>query len=373
MPHDIYQLATPGVRRLQPYEPGKPVEDLERELGLSNVIKLASNENPLGPSPKGLEAARAALETVHLYPDGAGFELRGRLADKYQVAPEQITLGNGSNDVLDMVARAFLMPSHNAVFSQHAFAVYPIVTSAAGAQAKVAPARPPDDPQPYGHDLQAMAQQVDRDTRILFVANPNNPTGTWLTREALKSFLASLPDHVVVVLDEAYFEYVNLPDYPDGMALMGEFPNLVVTRTFSKIYGLAGLRCGYAVSSPEIADLLNRVRHPFNVNSAALAAAAAALTDNEFLAKSATMNRAGLVQLGQAFDAMGLRWLPSVANFICVDVDRAGGDVYEELLREGVIVRPLANYQLPSHLRITVGASSENARLLDALARALPR
>lgn len=364
-------LAIPGVRGLTPYLPGKPIAELERELGLSNIVKLASNENPLGPSPKALEAVRSILPDLHFYPDGGGFELKSALAGKLGLEPAQITLGNGSNDVLELVARAFLSPEVNAVFSEHAFAVYPIVTQAVGATAKVAQAHDGSRGSRYGHDLAAIAALVDADTRVVFIANPNNPTGNYLARTELHAFLAGLPDHVVAVVDEAYFEYVAVADYPNALSWLPEFPNLVVTRTFSKAYGLAGLRVGYAVSSPAIADLLNRVRQPFNVNLPALEAAKAALDDVEHLQNTVRLNDAGLRQLGEALTARGLEFIPSVGNFITFDLQRPAGPVYEALLRQGVIVRPIGNYGLPNHLRVTVGTAEQNAVFLAALDRVL--
>jgi histidinol-phosphate aminotransferase len=364
-------LATPGVRSLTPYQPGKPISELERELGISNIVKLASNENPLGPSPKALEAVRRVLPELHFYPDGGGFELKAALAAKLGVRSSQITLGNGSNDALEIAARAFLSPEVSAVFSEHAFAVYPIVTQAVGARAKVAPAHDGSRGPRYGHDLDAMAGLLDASTRMVFIANPNNPTGTYLTRAELHRFLAGLPEQVIAVVDEAYFEYVAAPDYPDALAWLPEFPNLVVTRTFSKAYGLAGLRVGYAVSSPDIADLLNRVRQPFNVNIPALEAAKAALDDAEHLESTTQLNREGLRQLGAALAARGIEYIPSVGNFLSFDLGRPAGPVYEALLRQGVIVRPIGNYGMPNHLRVTVGTAGQNAAFLAALDRVL--
>lgn len=360
-------LATPGVRKLTPYLPGKPIGELQRELGLSQIVKLASNENPLGPSPVALAAARAALDESHLYPDGGGFALKAALSAKLGVSPAQITLGNGSNDVLDLAARVFLSPEVSAVFSEHAFALYPLVTQAAGAQARVAAVHDGSRGPRYGHDLAAMAALIDADTRLVFVANPNNPTGTYLRRDELRSFLERLPGHVVAVVDEAYFEYVAEPDYPNALDWLGDFPHLIVTRTFSKAYGLAGLRVGYAVSSPNIADLLNRVRQPFNVNAPGLVAAAAALSDAEHLRRTVDLNRAGLEQLAGAFAARGIAHIPSVGNFITLDLGRPAAPVYAALLQAGVIVRPIANYGLPNHLRVTVGTAEENRIFLAAL------
>jgi len=360
-------LAAPGVRGLRPYEPGKPESELARELGLKleDIVKLASNENPLGPSPRAIEAARAALDEMAIYPDGNGFELKQRLSRHHGVAPQQITLGNGSNDVLEIIARTFVTPDDGVVFSEHAFIVYPLVTQAIGARAQVAKASD------YGHDLAALRAAVDNRTRVVFIANPNNPTGTWLRAAELEAFIADLPRTVLVVIDEAYTEYVDAPEFPDATRWVGSYPNLIVTRTFSKAYGLAGLRVGYALSTPEIADLLNRVRQPFNVNSPALAAACAALDDTDHVARAVALNREGMATLTAAFRELGLEWIPSVGNFVTVDLGRPAGPVYQGLLREGVIVRPIAGYGLPNHLRITIGTATENARCITALRKVL--
>ena len=369
---DFLRWTAPGIADLRPYVPGKPLEELERELGLAETIKLASNENPLGSSPQAREAARRAMEGIHLYPDDSGYRLKNRLAEKLGVAAEQIVLGAGSSDVIDMVARSFLAPGRNAVFSRYAFAMYPIYTTAAGARCRVADALPPDHPRmPWGHDLQAMADLVDEETRVVFIANPNNPTGTWLEGEELHAFLSGLPEHLVVVLDEAYTEYVTDPDFPDGVAWLDEFPNLIVTRTFSKIHGLAGLRVGYGIAHPALIEVIGRVRHPFNVSVPALAAAEAALEDDAFLDHSREVNRSGLAQLEQGLAGMGLEYIPSAGNFLTFELDRDGGEVYEALLRQGVIVRPVANYGMPRHLRVTVGTEAENRRFLEALRRVL--
>lgn len=366
---DFLALAQPGVQKLSPYVPGKPVDELARELGLApeTIVKLASNENPLGPSPRVLEAVRQALPELTRYPDGNGFTLKQSLAHRYGAAPEQITLGNGSNDILELVARAFLAPGLNAVFSAHAFAVYPIATQAAGAQGKVVPARD------WGHDLDAMLAAIDAQTRVIFLANPNNPTGTWFDAEALERFLAQVPEQVLVVLDEAYIEYAEGGELPDGLAYLAQYPNLLVSRTFSKAYGLAALRVGYAISSPRIADVLNRVRQPFNVNSLALAAACAALEDEDYLRASREANTAGMRQLEAGFRALGLSWIPSRGNFIAVDFARDAAPVNQALLHEGVIVRPVAGYGMPTFLRVSIGTEAENARLLDALQQVLAR
>src|SRR5690606_20011447 len=290
---DYLALARQGLQNLTPYVPGKPIDELARELELNpaDIIKLASNENPLGPSPKVLAAIEKELPELCRYPDGNGFALKQKLAQRYDVGPEQITLGNGSNDVLDLVAQAWLAPGLNAVFSQHAFAVYPIATTAAGAECRVVPAKD------YGHDLPAMLAAIDENTRVVFIANPNNPTGTWFDISALEQFLANVPEQVIVVLDEAYIEYAASSELPDGMKLLAANPNLIVSRTFSKACGLAGLRVGYAVSSAHIADVLNRIRAPFNVNSLALTAACAALDDEDYLFKSRQANDQGMQQL----------------------------------------------------------------------------
>lgn len=367
MMESFLSLAMPGIQGLQPYQPGKPIDELERELGITNSLKLASNENPLGPSPVAITAMQDQLEGLQLYPDGNGFRLKQALSLHLDVPVESLTLGNGSNDVLDLIARAYLGPGRNAVFSQYAFAVYPISTQAVGAECRVADANHADHEMPYGHDLQAMRIQMNDQTSVVFIANPNNPTGTWLREDELESFLASVPRHILVVIDEAYFEYVEESSYPNALLWREKFPNLIVTRTFSKIYGLAGLRVGYAISHPEVADALNRVRQPFNVNSLALLAAEASLNDAEHIASSKAMNLKGQKQLKSGLEAMGLDCIPTVGNFITVDMGRPALAVYEELLRVGVIVRPVANYGLPNHLRITVGREQDNLRVLDSI------
>ncbi len=362
---DFIDLANEGVQGLQPYQPGKPIEELQRELGLSDVVKLASNENPLGPPASALAAYREAAEQLHLYPDAGGFELKAQLSAALGVEAAQLTLGNGSNDVLDLLARVFLDSDSSAVFSQYAFIVYPIAVQAAGAQAIVTPAKD------WGHDLDAMAAAIDDRTRLVFIANPNNPTGTWLSESAVRVFMAKVPENVVVVLDEAYCEYLNEPAYPDSIAMLADYPNLVVTRTFSKAYGLAGLRVGYAISHPDIADLLNRVRAPFNVSVPALAAATAAYRDAEYLQRSRELNAAGMAQLEKGLAALGLQYIASVGNFIAVEMPAAAMPYYQALLKKGVIVRPVGVYGMPNHLRISIGLESENQRCLNALQEVL--
>jgi histidinol-phosphate aminotransferase len=364
-------LAAPGVRQLAPYVPGKPPEQLERELGIRDSIKLASNENPLGPGPRARAALAAAFAGVGMYPDGSGHELRTRLAAKHGVGIEQVTLGNGSNDVLVLLAETFLTPELDAVYSQYAFAVYPIAVQATSARASVAPARPADDRMPLGHDPAALLAAIGPHTRLMLLANPNNPTGTWLDGAELDALLRAVPPEVIVVLDEAYHEYSAGMGVPDGTQWLARHPNLVVTRTFSKAYGLAGLRVGYALSHPDLANLLNRVRQPFNVSVPGLAAAVAALDDREHLEATLELNRQGLARLREGLSALGLKVLPSAANFVLCDLGRPAAAVNEALLRQGVIVRPLANYGLLHHLRITTGTAAQNERVLAAMAVAL--
>ncbi len=366
---DFLALALPGVQKLSPYVPGKPVEELAREFGLraEDIVKLASNENPLGPSPLAVEAIKASLPELTRYPDGNGFALKQALSRVFSLQPEQLTLGNGSNDILELVTRAFVSPEHEVVFSEHAFAVYPIVTQAVGAKAVVVPARD------WGHDLEAMAAAITPATRLVFIANPNNPTGTWLGKPELEAFLAKVPERVIVVLDEAYTEYVEDADFPRGFDYLTQYPNLLVSRTFSKAYGLAALRVGYAASHPRVADALNRVRQPFNVNSLALAAALASLGDQAYLEASRAINREGMLQLEHGFRELGLSWIPSRGNFVAVDLGCEAAPVFQALLREGVIVRPVANYGMPNHLRVTVGLGMENQRFLEALTKVLDR
>lgn len=360
----IASQAPEYIRAISPYIPGKPVTQLAREMGIpvERIVKLASNENPLGMSPRSRAAVERAIAGIERYPDQ--FDLIKALADRTGLGQDQIVLGNGSNDVLDIVARVFLAPGRSSVFSQHAFAVYPLATQSCGAQGIVAPARH------YGHDLDAMLAAIRPDTRVVWIANPNNPTGNFLPYAEVKAFLQKAPPDVAVVLDEAYNEYLSPADRLDTLAWLREFPNLVITRTFSKIYGLAGLRIGFAAASPEVADLLNRVRQPFNVNNLALAAAVAALDDHAFLAESFDLNRRGMEQLVAGVKRLGLEHIPSHGNFVTVNVGD-GATVNQKLLRQGVIVRPIGGYGLPNHLRVTIGLEPENARFLEALDKAL--
>ena len=363
---DLCELSPSYVRAIAPYQPGKPISELAREMGLKekNIIKLASNENPLGVSPKAKAAIKRAIGELGRYPDGNAFDLKAALGRRYGVPQECIVVGNGSNDLLEMAAAVFLAPGTSAVYSQHAFAVYPLATQARGARSIVVPAKN------YGHDLAAMRAAVAPDTRVVFVANPNNPTGTFVPGEELEDFVARVPREVAVVVDEAYAEYLPRELRYDSIAWLRKYPNFILTRTFSKVYGLAGLRVGFGLMKPEVADLLNRVRQPFNVNNLALAAAVAALGDAKFVARSVKMNRAGMAMLERSFKKLGLEFIPSCANFITFRVPEAGA-VYEKLLRRGVIVRPVAGYSMPEHLRVTVGTPKENERFLAALKSAL--
>jgi histidinol-phosphate aminotransferase len=363
---DLSQRAPDYVRRIARYVPGKPIDELAREFGLDprSIVKLASNENPRGPSPSVLAAIAEAAADVTRYPDGNGFALKGALAAKFGVSADAIVLGNGSNDVLELVSHAFLRPGDEAVYAQHAFAVYPLATQARGATGVEVGAKD------FGHDLSAMRAAITPKTRVVFVANPNNPTGTWVPPATVRAFVASVPRDVVVVLDEAYNEYLAPDQQANATAWIAEFPHLIVSRSFSKAYGLAALRVGYGVAHPDIADLLNRVRQPFNVNALAQAAAVAALADVAYVDESRALNSSGMRQLETGLAKLGRRMLPSRGNFVIVHVGDAA-KVYDALLRQGVIVRPVANYGLPEWLRVTVGLPGENERFLAALADAL--
>ncbi len=361
---NIIEQGLPYVRKISPYVPGKPITALAREMGLpvERIVKLASNENPLGMSPKAKAAVENAIAGIDRYPDQ--FELIAALAGRLGVGENQIVLGNGSNDVLDLAARVFLAPGRSSVFSQHAFAVYPLATLSTGAECIAAPARH------YGHDLAAIKAAIRPDTRLVWIANPNNPTGNFLPYADIHAFLKAVPADVAVVLDEAYNEYLPPAERVDTVAWLKEFPNLIITRTFSKIYGLAGLRVGFAVASPELADLMNRVRQPFNVNNLAIAAACAALDDHLFIAESYQLNRRGMEQIVAGLKRLGLEHIPSHGNFVTFAVND-GAAVNQKLLRQGVIVRPIGGYGLPNHLRVTIGLETENARFLEALEKSL--
>lgn len=360
-------LATAAVRALSPYVPGKPIDELAREYGLSDIIKLASNENPYGPSPLALQAMQAALAETRLYPDGSGHELKMALARHLQVSNACLTLGNGSNELLLMLSEAFLNAQSSALCSQFGFAIYPLVIRATGARCLVAPALASDSAMPYGHDLTALTNAIAADTKLVFIANPNNPTGTWVERQALRTFIAAAPTHTLVVLDEAYLEFAVLSGCDHGLDWVREFPNLVLVRTFSKGYGLAGVRVGYTVSHPEVADALNRIRPAFNVSNIAQAGAAAALSDQAHVSSAARRVVAERERMAAALDALHIRHAPSAANFLMVEVGTDAAHIYEQLLRGGVIVRPLGGYDLPRHLRISVGLPAQNDRLLKLL------
>lgn len=361
------KMAVPGVQKLNPYIPGKPISELERELGIENIIKLASNENPLGPSPKAMEAIKSEMDELALYPDGNGFELKKALAKKHGIDMDCITLGNGSNDVLVLLAEAYLTPEHNAIYSQYSFAVYPIAIQAVGAQHQMIDATSWDAESPLGCDLPAMQAAINEQTRLIFIANPNNPTGSFLSEVELYNFIKAVPENVIMILDEAYLEYSPEHKRVDGSKWLSEFDNLVITRTFSKAYGLAGFRVGYCLSNPEIANVLNRIRQPFNVNSLALAAASAALDDDEFLKKSLEVNASGMRLLEDKCDDLGLRYVPSKGNFILVDFGRDAMPIYQQMLELGVITRPVANYGLPDCLRITIGSEIEMQRMIEVM------
>lgn len=362
---DFISSANRSIQAMSPYSPGKPIEELQRELGLSNVVKLASNENPMGPSPKVLQAIECGLPQLCRYPDANGVLLKQKLCEQHGVKPEQITLGNGSNDVLELIARAYCNAASEIIYSQHGFMVYPLAAQALAAKGVAVAAKN------WCHDLQAMAAAITAKTKLIFLANPNNPTGTFFDTNTLVTFLDAVPENVIVVLDEAYSEYIDLGQYPNGVELLQSYRNLVVTRTFSKAYGLAALRVGYCVANVEITDILNRIRQPFNVNSLALVAALAALEDEQYLAQSVCLNKRGLAQLEAGFKKLGLEYIASVGNFIAVDFKREAQPIYQALLQKGVIVRPLTNYEMPNHLRISVGLERENNRLLEALGEVL--
>jgi histidinol-phosphate aminotransferase len=356
-------LVSPTIESLLPYEGGKPVEELARELGITNAVKLASNENPLGPSPKALAAARAAIGEVHRYPDAAAYKLRERVAAEHQLSMAEVLQVNGSNELLDLAVRTFCSAEQHIVFAEPAFVVYRIAALAHGVPFTAVPTRD------LTHDLEAMAAAVTPRTRLIFVANPNNPTGTHVGLDALRRFLRSVPPEVIVVMDEAYIEYATAADFPDSLQLRGERERLIVCRTFSKIYGLAGLRVGYGVSTPQLISYMNRVRAPFNVGVLGQAAAVAALDDVDHLRQSRELNHSERERLTTRLTAMGLAVAPSQANFVLADVKRNGRATYDALLKKGVIVRPFAN--LPTSLRITVGKPAENERFLTALAEVL--
>ena len=376
--HQIYSmnysdLAPPYIRAIAPYQPGKPISELERELGISGIVKLASNENPLGCSPRAMAAMQEALKTIALYPDGNGFELKDALYKRYGVGHARIVLGNGSNDMLELAARAFLTVGDKAVYSDHAFAVYPLATQAVGAVRISVPAIN------YGHDLKAILQAaVEQKAKLVFIANPNNPTGTFLSAAALLEFMRALPPQILVVLDEAYNEYLPQENRYDSVSWLKEFPNLIISRTFSKAYGLAGLRVGYAFANAQVADMMNRVRQPFNVNSVAQAAAVAALQDEDFVRHTNELNRRGMEQIIAGLKKLGLEYIPSYGNFISFKIGKpalseveGAMKMYRRLLELGVIVRPIASYDMSEYLRVSIGTEKENEKFLFVLKQAI--
>ena len=364
--NNVSKLAPDYIKAIAPYQGGKPISELAREMNLQveDIVKLASNENPLGISPKAEYAIQESLLEVARYPDGNSFALRMAVSEKFNVSSNQIVFGNGSNDILELAARAFLTNGCETIYSQHAFAVYQLVTQATGATGIVVPAKN------YGHDLSAMLAAISSRTRIIFVANPNNPTGTLLGKIDLLAFLREVPNNILVVLDEAYDEYLSAANKSEAIGWLSEFDNLLISRTFSKAYGLAGLRVGFGLCHASIADLMNRVRQPFNVNSIAQAAAVASLADDDFVERSYALNQAGMSQLTQGFNKLGLEYIPSFANFVSFSVKNAA-EVNRSLLQNGVIVRPIANYEMPDFLRVSIGLFSENARFLEVLEQIL--
>lgn len=363
-PLDFRNLANSFVREIMPYQPGKPIEELERELGIKSAIKLASNENPLGPSPLALRAVIENLQRAHIYPDGGCFELKQALAQFYAVSPSQITVGNGSDNILELIVKSYLNTDTNAVVSQYAFITIPLLLQSYGISAHVIAANN------WHHDIDKMIAAVNKNTRVLFLVNPNNPTGTYIPAPLFHSLMESVPPCVLVVVDEAYFEYMKKPDYPNTLACLGKYPNLVITRTFSKVYGLAALRLGYAISSPDIADILNRVRLPFNVNTLAAKAACAALTDTHHVAKSVQLIFEGMAQMEKALTQLHIEYIPSVGNFLTINVGDAI-NVFQKLCHQGVIVRPLKPYGMPKHIRVTIGTHEQNERFLAALQKVM--
>lgn len=362
MSFDFLSIANAQIASLQPYQTGKPIEELQRELGLERIVKLASNENPCGISEKVQQALQDNLHDLARYPDGAAFELKQILAQKLQVDAAQITLGNGSNEVLNLIGLCFLNPETEVIFSQHSFVVYPLMAKFLGAKAVEVPAKN------WGYDLAGLLAAITEKTRVIFIANPNNPTGTWLGHQALQNFLQQVPKQVLVVIDEAYTEYIPADvDYADGLALQKQFANVIVTRSLSKVYALAGLRVGYAVSTAAVTNILNRVREPFNVNSLAQIAAIAALQDDEYLQKTIQVNAEGRVQLEAGLTELGFEFIPSQGNFVTFDTRQNAADLYQKLLAKGVIVRPIAPYGMPRHLRVSIGLAEENAAFLQAL------
>ena len=364
---DLKKLVNKGIDGLSPYEPGKPIEDLERELGIKNAVKLASNENPVGPSPKIIDSIEKIVKETHRYPDGNATRLKAKISTKFNILENQVTVGNGSNDIIEFVARSFLGPNDSAVYSEHAFAVYPLVVRAVGAMGIEVPAKN------FSHDLEAMLDSIEENTKLIFIANPNNPTGSFIEQSELLNFLEKVPEEIIVLLDQAYFEYSSFETSDLEFDVLERFPNLVISRSFSKAYGLAGFRVGYSVSSIAIADYLNRVRQPFNANSLALYAAEIALDDDQFIKKCLELNFEQKQILFNGLQASGFECLPSRANFISFDCREDSNDAFNKLLLEGVIVRSLRVYKMPNFLRVSVGLPEENLTFLEKIKSTLSK
>ncbi len=364
---DLKKLVNKGIDGLSPYEPGKPIEDLERELGIKNAVKLASNENPVGPSPKIIDSIEKIVKETHRYPDGNATRLKAKISRKFNILENQVTVGNGSNDIIEFVARSFLGPNDSAVYSEHAFAVYPLVVRAVGAMGIEVPAKN------FSHDLEAMLDSIEENTKLIFIANPNNPTGSFIEQSELLNFLEKVPEEIIVLLDQAYFDYSSFETSDLEFDVLERFPNLVISRSFSKAYGLAGFRVGYSVSSIEIADYLNRVRQPFNANSLALYAAEIALDDDQFIKKCLELNFEQKQILFNGLQASGFKCLPSRANFISFDCGEDSNDAFNKLLLEGVIVRSLRVYKMPNFLRVSVGLPEENLTFLEKIKSTLSK
>ncbi len=364
---DLKKLVNKGIDGLSPYEPGKPIEDLERELGINNAVKLASNENPVGPSPRIIDSIEKIVKETHRYPDGNATRLKAKISRKFNILENQVTVGNGSNDIIEFVARSFLGPNDSAVYSEHAFAVYPLVVRAVGAMGIEVPARN------FSHDLEAILDSIEENTKLIFIANPNNPTGSFIEQSELLNFLEKVPEEIIVLLDQAYFDYSSFETSDVEFDVLERFPNLVISRSFSKAYGLAGFRVGYSVSSIEIADYLNRVRQPFNANSLALYAAEIALDDDQFIKKCLELNFEQKQILFNGLQASGFECLPSRANFISFDCGEDSNDAFNKLLLEGVIVRSLRVYKMPNFLRVSVGLPEENLIFLEKIKSTLSK
>lgn len=355
----------PGIETIQPYQGGKPIDEVQREFGIDDIIKLASNENPLGPSPLAKEAIKRAAAKVNLYPDGNAYYFKNELAEHLGVAPNYLIFGNGSNDVLQIVGETYISPGDEVIYSESAFVVYMVVSKICGAKSVVTPRRD------YAHDLDAMADAITDATKVIFIANPNNPTGTMVTKDETERLMARVPDDVLVVFDEAYYEYVERPDYPQTLPYVEEGRNVIITRTFSKIYGLAGLRIGYGIAKPETIEMMNRVRQPFNCNLIAQAAGRAALNDADHVRRSLELNAVGKVYLYERLARFGLEYVETEGNFILVELGRSGQEVTDALMRKGVIVRPMAAYGFSDAVRVTIGKSDENKRFIAALQEVL--